>query len=631
MHVSKFSGITEPLLKIQQQLTTMKRINRPSDDPPAHDQVLRYDKRLSEADQHLRNIDVANFYMSSSESALRSVQEQLDRARGLALRSVNSTSTQGRATSAIEAKAIYEQVLALSNTYSGGRFIFSGQHEKVSPFSMQGSVFRSFVGSDLGYVGTAVVVSAGSPKVIDNTNNQLTLTTRSGGFAQVTIESGTYTSGTALASAIQTAIDNAPELRGAGRLITVQYEGDHLVIRSSLGTTASVIPSPGSPIIIDSTNNKLVIKTLTGKSAPDGKIPIGEYATLDGLAGKIQSEIDSKVEFLDVRGEIRSTVAKYENGNIVIEMFDSTQKLQTKINIPPSTASSAPVIVGGGSAADVLGLANGTNEPNVEFIGTGAAANNLLTVSIDGKVSKTVNISPGKYANGVTLANIVQSAINSDPDVAAANVRVTVEYDDDHRLVITSNSTDPSASSVFIRGGSASDILGLSGGSNRPVIEYLGDSGEIPVIIGPRTTGVPGTATTVVSNLPGDRLFLGSDGGIDVLAAVGGLQAALEKGNSAGVQQALYDLDLAQRQISQEQTVLGMRQNTIDLNQSILQDFKVVVSGFRSDLQDTDYAQALSDMTSYMNALQAATKVEGQILGSMSLLNFLGVPVQRTG
>ena len=536
MHVSRFTGITEPLLKIQQQLATLKRINRPSDDPPAQGQVLRYDKRLSEADQHLRNIDVANFYMSASDSALKAVQEQLTQAKRLALQAANTPSTQGFSTAAIEAKSIYEQILTLSNTYTGGRFIFAGHHEKISPFSMQGSVMRSFVGSDLGYVGTAVIPSA-APVIIDNTNNQLTLTTRGGTFAQVTIADGTYTTGAALAAAIQSAIDNAPEFRGAGRLITVEYEGDHLVIRSRLETATSLSPPSSFPTV---------------------------------------------------------------------------------------SGTNASVIAVGGNAASILGLANGTNEPNIELIGTGTRTNNLLVISIDDKVLKAVTIAPGQYTNGVTLANVLQSSINGDPDVAAAKVSVTVRYDDNHRLVITSNSTDPSASSVFIRGGTASDLLGLSGGSNRPVIEYLGDGGEIPVIIGPRTTGVPGTATTVISNIPGDRLFLGSEGGgINILAAVGGLQAALEKGNAAGIQQAIYDLDLAQKQVSQEQTVIGMRQNTIDLNRSLLQDFKVSVSRFRSGLQDTDYAHALSEMTSYMNALQAAIKVEREILVSMSLLEFL--------
>ena len=637
MHVSKFSGITEPLLKIQQQLTTMKRINRPSDDPPAHGQVLRYDKRLSEADQHLRNIDVANFYMSSSESALKSVQQQLAQARRLAHQAAGTTSPQAFSAAALEAKAIYDQILALSNTYTGGRFIFAGQHEKTSPFSMQGSVMRSFIGSDLGYVGTKIDPAV-AQVIIGNQNNQLTLTTRGGTFGQVTIPVGTYTRGAQLAAAIQSAIDNAPEFRGAGRLLTVAYEGDHLVIRSRLETATSIPPPRelglGLPAVFDSANNKLTLTPLNG-SPVTVTVPLGTYKTSEEVAAAVQSEVN-KVPAL-----ARRTIAvQFDTvGRLVVRMVNSDSKLETEVLLlapvpslpvvpsspvaPLVSGSDASVIAVGGSAAEILRLANGTNEPDGEFIGTGPAANNFLTVSIDGKVSKTVTIPPGKYRDGVTLANIVQSAINTDPDVAAANVRVTVEYDDDHRLVITSNSTDPSASSVLVRGGTASDLLGLSGGSNRPVIEYLGDGGEIPVIIGPRTVGVPGTATTVISNLPGDRLFLGSAGGVDVLATVGGLQAALEKGNSAGIQQALYDLDSAQKQVSHEQTVVGMRQNTVDLNQLILKDFKVAVSGFRSDIQDTQYDQALSDMTSYMNALQAAAQVEGRILENMSLLEFL--------
>lgn len=537
MHISRFSAITEPLLRIQQQITTAKRINQPSDDPPSHGQVLRYDRRLFEVDQHLANIKSADFYMSSTESVLKQIQEQLTEARRLATQGANATSSQALATAAIEAEGVYKQLMALSNTYTGGRFIFGGYNERTSPFAMRGSVARSFAGSDLGYVGGVIAATAAAPLTIDANNNQLTLTTRGGTFANVTIGQGVYTTGADLAAAVQSAIDNTPEFRGAGRLLTVTFENNRLVIRSSLGYPQSpVSPSPADP---------------------------------------------------------------------------------------PVSGESMSVIATGGSAASVLGFAGATNDPNVVLVGTGAGANNQLTVSIDSKVQKVITIPAATYSSGTALASAVESAINGDPDVAAANVTVTVAYDPDHRLVITSDSTDPVASSVFILGGSGATVLGLAGGSNLPVIEYAGDGGEIPVIIGPRTTGVAATLTTVISNIPGDRLFQNANGGSHVLEAVGGLQAALATGNRSGIQRAIYEIDLAQKQVSNEESRLGARRNTVDLNRTILEDFKTYTSGFRSDLQDTDYAMAMSELTGYMNALEAAVAVENIALKDMSLLEFL--------
>ncbi len=561
MHVSRFSGLTEPLLRIQQQVATAKRINRPSDDPSAQGQVLRYDKRLFETDQYLSNIKNADFYMSSTESTLRAIQDQLTKARALATQGANTTSLQGWATAAVEANDVYAHLLALSNTDTGGRFLFSGPQSETRPFAMRGTVMRAFVGSDLGFVGTPVD-PATTPITVNASNNQLTLTTRNGTFSSVTISAGVYTTGAALAAAVQSALDNNPEFRGAGRLITAHYEGGRLVLRSGLATPPSL-----------------------------------------------------------TSGE----------------------------RIPPVSGSGASIIATAGSAAGTLGLSSGTNEPNVTIAVikdpvTGVVVeNNLLDVMVDG-IGLTVAVELGTYASGSALAGAVQTAINTEitSRIAAGTLpigtvaTVTVAYDADHRLVMTSDATGDT-SEARIAGGLAGARLGLAGGSNQPVIEYLGNpnpaldpGGDIPTIIGPSTTGIPATAMTVVANIPGDRLFKGGDqspgvitNGIDILAVVGGLQASLATGNEAGLQKAVYDLNTAQKQISSEQTLLGARRNTVSFNQGILEDFKTTVSGFRSQAQDTDYATAMAELTSYMGALEAATQVENIILKDMSLLEFL--------
>ena len=553
MHISQFSGIVEPMLRIQQQIATAKRINRPSDAPTEHEQVLRYDRRIGETDQYLRNIDRVKSYMTLTGSTLKFIQDKLAEARRLALRAANTPSLQSFSAMAMEAEALFQGLLSYANTYTEGQYIFAGQKGATRPFTVSGSVLRSFAGSDLGLAG-ALIDPVTTPVSLAAGSNQLQVLTRNGTFSTVSIAEGVYTTGASLAAAVQSALDKNPEFRGAGRLLTVLFEQ----------------PDPTA------TEGRLVMRSVLGVPTP---------------------------------------------------AFPTNAQPGTRVS-----GTNASVVSVSGGAAGVLGF-GAASESAVTLV-TGATANNGLTLEVDG-IQITPTIPAGTYT-GAALAAAIQTAINTAlsvavpaPDVAPV---VTVSYDADHRLVLTSNSTDPNAY-VAVIGGTAQTVLGLAGGSQAPVITYQGDNEETPIIINLSTIGTPGTATTVPGNIPGQRLLMGVgagqaqsggvSGGIDILAAVGGLQAALQTGNTSGIQKALYDLNTAQKQITLEEALLGARQNTVELNQSVLTDFKTDVLGFKSGLEDTDYAVAMANLTSYMNALETAVAVENLILKEMSLMEFL--------
>lgn len=242
-----------------------------------------------------------------------------------------------------------------------------------------------------------------------------------------------------------------------------------------------------------------------------------------------------------------------------------------------------------------------------------AAVNDQLTLSLDG-ISSTLTLPDGNYATGAALAGMVQTAINTDPTFQSAGVSVSVTFDVDH-LVITSNAKGGTSAAVPT-GGTALADLGLAAGTGQPSGTYMGDAGEVSFLVGPNTSAI--------MNLPGNRLFkgVGATGGVDLFSSVAGLQAALETNDAAGIQTALTDISAAQEQVIAERALLGARLNRIDSTKMVLHDFKLSITRFKSDLENIDFTQAISDFANQQTALEATRATAARLIQN-SLLNFL--------
>lgn len=244
---------------------------------------------------------------------------------------------------------------------------------------------------------------------------------------------------------------------------------------------------------------------------------------------------------------------------------------------------------------------------------TVGAGTNDLTLSVDG-VSTTVTLTNAVYATGASLAAMVEGVVNADPTLQAAGRSVTVTFDTDH-LVITSDATG-GTSAVNPTAGGALAGVGLAAGTAEAAGTYLGDSNEMRVLTGARES--------VIKNFPGDRLFqgVGVSGGVDILAAVAGLQAALQNNDIPGMETALTDLGTAMEQLNGERALLGARLNGMESTVAVFENLKVVASRFRSETGDVDLDRAVSDLVFQQNMLQATRAMASRLVDT-SLLNFL--------
>lgn len=138
MQVQKsLGGTRQRMAKLQEQAATMKRINKPSDDPVAATRVLESKTSLQAYEQYLRNSEQAKRFLDFSEQSLSDLSSALIRAKEIALSQANSATTNAVARRAIaeEITQLYEHMNAIANRKIGDRHIFGGFQTMERPFT----------------------------------------------------------------------------------------------------------------------------------------------------------------------------------------------------------------------------------------------------------------------------------------------------------------------------------------------------------------------------------------------------------------------------------------------------------------------------------------------------------------
>ncbi|MHB1159384.1 MAG: flagellar hook-associated protein FlgL [Chloroflexota bacterium] len=118
---------SENLAHLQDQLSSGKRIRRPSDDPQAVSRALSLKTTSDEYSQYLRNISFARGWMEATDTALAQIANVLRRARDVGLRGANDTlDSDGRAALGQQVDNFLQEALQAANSVHGGRYIFGG-------------------------------------------------------------------------------------------------------------------------------------------------------------------------------------------------------------------------------------------------------------------------------------------------------------------------------------------------------------------------------------------------------------------------------------------------------------------------------------------------------------------------
>ncbi|WP_018212541.1 flagellar hook-associated protein FlgL [Desulfitobacterium hafniense] len=121
--------------KLQNQMSTGQKINRPSDDPVGTENSLRFKSSISYVNQLKANAKEGIAYMDTTDDTLGEMTSMIQRAKELAIHAMNTSTVndEDRQKIAIEIDQIREHVIELANTKVGTKYIFGGT-ANVEPF-----------------------------------------------------------------------------------------------------------------------------------------------------------------------------------------------------------------------------------------------------------------------------------------------------------------------------------------------------------------------------------------------------------------------------------------------------------------------------------------------------------------
>jgi flagellin-like hook-associated protein FlgL len=576
LFVSQLQRARADFQKLQDQLSSGKRVRTPSDDPVAFGQIVSDKERLAVADQRLRNVRTVAGRVNATDGTLGSVNDILIRLKELAVQMRDDTiSPSDRETGAVEARQLFRELRSLANTVFNGQPLFAG------------------TGAHGRAVGLAVTTPA---TVTGGSNDTLTLTVDGVSSGTVTLAAGAYAGASALATQVQSAINGDAALRAAGKSVTVAVENGRLVVASNGTGAGSAVELTGG--------TALATIGFDGGSVSGGADPFALSAAARPAAANTGGGVISQ-------GKVRDPKEVAFNNYLI--RFTSAAVFDV-VNTSARVATGAGGTNQGGAVASEAGVIDPSivTLDNYEIRFTSDTQYSVVNTTTGATLS-----SGNAYVSGGNIDFGGLRVVLRDGSAGAPKNGDTFSVSQQSKTVlsgqtyVSGRAVSFEGLEVVLRTGTAAPAAGdrftvVTGA------QYQGNSGLQAVEIFENQT--------VNVNLPGGRVFSGPT--VDLFAKVKNLVDALAGNFGQGIEQAIADVDDALDQVSDARGETGALSNFLTRSQTVLEDVKALVTTALSENQDVDFVKAVSDLTLQQQAIQAMS-LAGTRIFETSLLQFL--------
>ena len=173
------------LYRLNEQIASGKRINKPSDDVTGAARALDYKVMIENGDQYLGAINNSINILAYSDAALTAADTALARMKELTVGAANgATGESSMMAYAAEARELRDQLLSLANTKVGNAYIFSGFRTDAPAFD-----------SSYAYQGDSGLINVnvgGGMQVTQNVTGDETFGYTLGAVKTVGIEDGVF-------------------------------------------------------------------------------------------------------------------------------------------------------------------------------------------------------------------------------------------------------------------------------------------------------------------------------------------------------------------------------------------------------------------------------------------------------
>lgn len=612
------------LLQAQNELTTGKRLNAPSDDPGDSAVVLQLQKTLEQRGAYLANLSHAKGHLSEVDTTLGDLTSLLQEAEQIAAANLGSdVPPDQRAGAAAVIDTIFNQVLSLANRQFDGGYLFGGDRATDAPFVAEGGGVR--------YQGTGNLLEnayddgTDLPFTVSGADVFGALSTRVRGAADLTPSLTTATRLADLRGTTGEGVRKGPVLIGNGTttatvdLSAADTVGDVIdaINAAGLGSvTASIAPDGNSLLLTGGAGENLtVLEVGGGTAAADLGIlrttGAGAGVAIDG--GSVKPKVTPFTPLAALRGGAgidQASGIRITNGGVTTTLgFTSETTVQDVLRaINRSPAGVRAQINAAGTGIDILNPAQGTQ---ISIAENGGATAEQLGIRSFSRASPLSELNGGRGVRAVP---------GPDFRVTASNGQ-TFDVD-----------LGPNGST-----GTVVDVIGLSAAAAGVNVTASFASAGNGIVLTDNTGGA-GTFTVTQLNFSQAAQDLGLDqpaaGNViqgrdvnpvspeGVFANLMKLRDSLRSSDQAGMTGAAEGLAADHARVVRVRGEAGARVQEMEAREQRLQDQNVATEALLSSLAEVDFTEAVTRFQTLQTTLQATLQTSARVL-DLTLLDFL--------
>lgn len=624
------------IAKLQEQLSTGRRINKPSEDPAASIRVLGIQKTAEFKVQAATNLKTSATFLNMTESVLSEVQGIMIEARGIGVQAnTNTLSTSERAGLADQVDALLQRVVNASNTRFQDRYLMAGGSVGVQPLQMQGSRVR-FAGDELDMLSAAdendfvahnvtaqKALGVTSSTIVSNVdlNPGVTSLTRledlnggaGVGAGVIQFSSGTeqYELDIAGAESLGDVIERINQVQLDGRDLEATLTSTGLSIQYADHAAGTLRISD---IGVGSSAKDLGIET----NSPNPTLPIVGN-DLDPILRRTTriSTLQAGTGF-DLQGGIvikqgtNSYRVELSNANTIEDIINSIQRSGAAVqaDITPDGRSLQIRSIESGTdfsieesqltLASRLGIRSFGSSTRLDQLNHGQGvtfgAGTDLTIGLNDGGELKIDLD-----GAVTIQDVIDRINNNVANQNAATRVVAAVHPTANALTLTTPSAGATqALSVRVAGGS----------------EMAWNLGLVPLGSNQSTSTLVGSDYVLTGTDPNPQEVKG------VFNSLVRLRDAITDGDLTKIDRSIALLDEDLDQISLARGELGVRLQRIERLQETNDASQIELKTQESELVDADLAKLISDLTARQAAQQASLQLLGQV-SKLSLFDFL--------
>jgi flagellar hook-associated protein 3 len=618
-------------MQLQNNESSGRRINVPSDDPGGTVKDLSYRTELANITQYQKNIGVAQTWTSTYDSILSEVNGFVSNAKEIAVAMSNATyDASARQASANEIQSLFDQMIQLGNSQLADRQIFSGYQTKTKPFAASAKGV-TYAGDN----GTLDFEIEASQKLTINLNGSDVFLKQLAPVGEKSDLNVAVTNATLLADLnAGTGVNLVP----GTFTVTDRNRGISATVDLTLAPAATTVGD-----VIAKINAQLTAAGITNVTAAvDGSgTGIALKPIQDGIisGNTLISKINGGVGLDLTPGTIRvSNGAGYDfivdlSGSVtisdVMNKFNAAMTAQGISNVTMTVNAAGTGLRIDDTNAIPLGLGIS------EVAGTEQTAANL---GIIGAITPTLA--------GTDLHPLVDFEVKDTTGTTAKNLGIVGQFsadfvgtDLDPKLTLAASLKDLRAGSgidahafTIYQGNSRVNIdLSVPGMVTvQDMINAINNSGLTITA----SINAAGTGVQIVNNDPTKSMLiedsangrsakdLGVFGSTDIMGTMLILIDSLKNNDQQGTSMLLGNLDNGMQSLLNTRAVVGARGMRLTSTNSRLSDLNLNFTKLLSETEDADLTKVTTDLATYANNYQAALNATARII-QPSLLDFL--------